>query len=225
MCWARRVWVFGAGALLQTKGRRESAEALAQAQERVMLLEAELREVAEQLEGAGKREALLSHQVCLSVCPSAHPLALPSPTMANALAARWIAGTDGRRQRLAWLTLQGRGAWAQLQAAEYATQTLERRVNRASAGADMGRLGKLQEDNESLQVRLQALQDEHDSHKEEFAFMQRKVERLQGELEARDKARRPPRHWRRRQLSRGRFCVHCRIRHLRPTTTEYLLVD
>jgi len=40
---------------LQKEGRRESALALAQAQERVVLLEAELRELAEQLQGAEKR--------------------------------------------------------------------------------------------------------------------------------------------------------------------------
>jgi kinesin family protein 15 len=73
----------------------------------------------------------------------------------------------------------------QLEAAEYAVAASERRAHkqqRASLVADPGRLGKLQEDNEQLQLRLANLQDEYESRKEEFAFLEGKVERITKEF-------------------------------------------
>ena len=87
---------------------------------------------------------------------------------------------------------------------------LERRVQRLVV---LLRLGKLQEDDESLQLRLQKLQDEYESNKEEFAFMQRKLERLQAELKANDKARCPPRQFQRRSRPCW-FWVHSGIHHV-----------
>ena len=73
----------------------------------------------------------------------------------------------------------------QLEAAEYAVAASERRAHkqqRNSLVADPGRLAKLQEDNEQLQLRLANLQDEYESRKEEFAFLEGKVQRITKEF-------------------------------------------
>jgi len=73
----------------------------------------------------------------------------------------------------------------QLAAAEYAVAASERRANkqqRASLAADPGRLAQLQEHNEKLQLKLANVTDEYESRKEEFAFLEGKVQRITKEF-------------------------------------------
>jgi hypothetical protein len=72
----------------------------------------------------------------------------------------------------------------QLQSAQYALTMMEGRVNKrlSETSVDAAKHALLAEELEALQIRFQALQDELDNSKEEFAFRGTKIEKLDAQV-------------------------------------------